>query len=277
MSAMRIYALIGKSGTGKSHHSMEVAKKYRLEYIIDDGLLISENRIVAGKSAKRAETKMASVRRTVFNNPEHAEKMRKAIQKAEVSSLLIIGTSEKMVKMIAEALHLPPIEYMIHIEEITTEKERQIAHDMRFNEGKHVIPAPTFEVKKQFSGYFIDPLVLWFKGKGGEVMEEKTIIRPTYSYLGKYRILDRAIMDICEFEIHRFKSVTHIYRIKVATSKGGRLILDIDIALRYPCDVKAVSSKIAKKVWESLEEYTSMNVKSLNVNIKTLELSNKSC
>lgn len=272
---MRIYALVGKSGTGKSHHSMEVAKQHQLEYIIDDGLLISENRIVAGKSAKRAETKMASVRRAVFSDSEQAEKMCKAIQKAGVQSLLIIGTSEKMVGMIDEALRLPPIEGIIHIEEITTEEERRIAHDMRFKEGKHVIPAPTFEVKKQFSGYFIDPLVLWFKGKGGAVMEEKTIIRPTYSYLGKYRILDRAIIDICEFEINRFPSVTHVYRVKVATSKGGRLILDIDIALRYPCDVKKTSQNIAGKVWESLEEFTSMNVKSLNVNVKTLELGGK--
>lgn len=269
---MRVYALVGKSGTGKSHHCMEVAKRFHLDYIIDDGLLISENRIVAGKSAKKAESKMASVRRAIFSNEEYAANMRAAIKQERVQSLLIIGTSEKMVNIIRETLCLPPIEKMLHIEDLTTEEERRIAHDMRTREGKHVIPAPTFEVRKQFSGYFMDPLLLFFKGKGEPVVEEKTIIRPTYSYLGKYRILDKAIIDLCEFEIKRFACVSHILKIKVATSQGGRLILDIDLAFWYPSAVKKMSAEIARRVLNSVEEYTTMNVKSLNVNVKTLEL-----
>ena len=50
---MKVYALVGKSGTGKSHHSMWVARENNIDYIIDDGLLVSDNQIIAGKSAKR--------------------------------------------------------------------------------------------------------------------------------------------------------------------------------------------------------------------------------
>ena len=43
-------ALIGKSGTGKSHKALSVAGQNDIEMIIDDGLLIYGNRVVAGTS-----------------------------------------------------------------------------------------------------------------------------------------------------------------------------------------------------------------------------------
>ena len=39
---MRIYTLVGKSGTGKSFHAMDLCRKENIESIIDDGLYISE-------------------------------------------------------------------------------------------------------------------------------------------------------------------------------------------------------------------------------------------
>ena len=101
---MKVYALVGKSGTGKSHHSMWVAKEHHINYIIDDGLLISDNRIIAGKSAKREPTKVASVRCAVFSDPAHAARVKAALAEHHVDALLIIGTSDKMVSRIAEAL-----------------------------------------------------------------------------------------------------------------------------------------------------------------------------
>ncbi|MDN5312631.1 MAG: hypothetical protein PWQ68_1604, partial [Thermoanaerobacteraceae bacterium] len=47
---MRTVALIGKSGTGKSHKAQLVAGQNNIEYIIDDGLLIYGNRVVTGIS-----------------------------------------------------------------------------------------------------------------------------------------------------------------------------------------------------------------------------------
>ena len=54
---MYIYALVGPSGTGKSHRALWVAKEHNIEYVIDDGLLIKGNAVLAGKSAKREQTR----------------------------------------------------------------------------------------------------------------------------------------------------------------------------------------------------------------------------
>ena len=53
INGVKVYALVGRSGTGKSYHSKLVAAKYRIDLIIDDGLLIKGDKIIAGHSAKR--------------------------------------------------------------------------------------------------------------------------------------------------------------------------------------------------------------------------------
>lgn len=270
---MKVYALIGRSGTGKSHHSMWVARENNIEYIIDDGLLVSDNQIIAGKSAKREPTKMASVRRAIFSDPRHQEEVKKAILTHNVDSLLIIGTSRRMVDKIAEAICVAPIQKYINIEDVSSPEEMKIAQEMRMKHGKHVIPVPTFEVKKQFSGYFIDPMVQLFTRKNSTIAEEKTVMRPTYSYLGDYKISPKAIYDICAYEASRFRSMYKLLKFKSRTTKGNRLILDIELSLRYPCNVVDEAKKIADSIKESIEEHTSINVKYVNIYVKALHVS----
>ena len=38
LNGVKVYALVGRSGTGKSHHSKLVAQKHHIDLIIDDGL-----------------------------------------------------------------------------------------------------------------------------------------------------------------------------------------------------------------------------------------------
>ena len=75
---MEIYALVGPSGTGKSHHATELADELQISYIIDDGLLIHNGKKLAGVSAKSEPTMVAAVKRAIFLDQEHAESVRKA-------------------------------------------------------------------------------------------------------------------------------------------------------------------------------------------------------
>ena len=49
---MEVYAFVGPSGTGKSHNAQNVAFEHKIDYIIDDALLIKKTRVIAGKSLK---------------------------------------------------------------------------------------------------------------------------------------------------------------------------------------------------------------------------------
>ena len=63
---MKVYALVGKSGTGKSYQAMNLCRDLDIEAIIDDGLFIYGNGILAGKSAKRQGTVIGALKPLCF-------------------------------------------------------------------------------------------------------------------------------------------------------------------------------------------------------------------
>ena len=124
-----VYAFHGPSGTGKSFRAKLVAQRYGIRAIIDDGLLIYEDDIAAGHSAKLENSYMAAVRVALFDNKEHRDEVALKIRKLHLRKILILGTSEKMVTKIALRLQLPPPEKFIRIEDIASAE--QIAEAQR--------------------------------------------------------------------------------------------------------------------------------------------------
>ena len=104
---IQVYALVGESGTGKSFRSKLLAEEYGIHAIIDDGLLIQDEKIVAGRSAKREKTYMGAVRVALFDDKEHRDSVAKVLRKTHIKKILLLGTSEKMVMKIAMRLQLP--------------------------------------------------------------------------------------------------------------------------------------------------------------------------
>ena len=43
LNGIKVFALVGRSGTGKSHHSKLLAQKYHIDLIIDDDLIQCQN------------------------------------------------------------------------------------------------------------------------------------------------------------------------------------------------------------------------------------------
>ena len=246
---IRVVAFVGPSGTGKSHRAQMVAKNNGIEYIIDDAILINGTKLVAGTSAKRASTKIESVKKALFSDEEQAKEMRAAIKSKKPKSILILGTSDGMVQKIAKNLELPEISEYIRIEDVSSKEEIALARSVRQSEGKHVIPVPTFEIKKDFSGYLLDPLQI-FRWKGGRkatpYLAEKSIIRPTFSYLGNYTISDNVLRAIIE---HVGKDIEGIYKIqktKIENYPDG-LIAYIDVTLEYGYNLPDIMKRFKEK------------------------------
>jgi ABC-type dipeptide/oligopeptide/nickel transport system ATPase component len=181
-----VYGFIGPSGTGKSHNAGWVANERHIEYIVDDGLLIKGSTIIAGSSAKRESTRIASVKRAIFNDPEQAALITKAISDCQPESILVLGTSDDMLDVICKNLKLPPVHERIYINDVVSEEDIKTAIHSRKENGKHVIPVPTMEIKSQFSGYFLDPLNIFHKKDWHRYKSsgEKSVVRPTFSYMG---------------------------------------------------------------------------------------------
>ena len=204
---MQVYAFVGKTGTGKSYNALKVAKSFDIKYIIDDAILIKETKVIAGKSAKTEASKIASVKAAIFFYEDRRNEMKSVIKKEKIDKILILGTSDEMVQKIADNLGLGKIKKIIYIQDVASPEKIEEARKSRFEEGKHVVPVPTFEIKKQFSGYFMDPLRMFdiYRRESSNMYEaetsEKTIIRPTYSYIGKFRISDNVIKEIVTYVV----------------------------------------------------------------------------
>ena len=218
---MQVYAFVGKTGTGKSYNAQRVAKENKINYIIDDAILIKNTKVVAGKSAKTEANFIASVKAAVFLDENRRAEMIQALRKENPERILILGTSDDMVEKIAANLKLGKIYKTIYIQDIATDDQIKEARRSRVEDGKHVVPVPTLEIKKQFSGYFLDSLKSFnFFGRDDDSVHdnsEKTIIRPTYSYLGNYTISDNVINAIISHVVSRVDGVSKVF--KVVTEK----------------------------------------------------------
>lgn len=268
---IKVYAFVGPSGTGKSYRAQMVANSKGINFIIDDGLLIKENEIIAGLSAKKAPTKIETVKHALFLNDEEQDAIDKALKKYKPSKILILGTSDGMVKKIAENLKLPQITETIYINDVATEEEMKTARHIRETEGKHVIPVPTFELKKDFSGFLLDPLQI-FKSKGiGQkpYISEKTIIRPTFSYLGKFTISDTVFRQIIEYLATKMPSIYRVLRTRVTNSEAGPSIY-MEVTVMYGCKVKETLKEFKEKAIKEIENLTAMNVISIEVVAKNV-------
>ena len=269
---MRTIAFVGPSGTGKSYRATMVSQANGADAIIDDGILISHGKLIAGTSAKKEPTRLASVKHALFMNNAHAEEVRKAIQKTPIECLMILGTSDGMVEKIAARLEVGPIEKTIRIEDVATPEEMEMAKDMRLNQGKHVIPVPTFEIKHDFSGYFLHPLRLFRKNIDKEIVSEseKSIVRPTFSYMGDYTISDNALISVVRHEAELIRGV-RVTAVDIRKTNHG-LHIDITLVLNYGMDIHAVSRTIQHRVKSHIECYTSLNVRRVHILIKSLRL-----
>ena len=90
---MEVIAFVGGSGTGKSHRALVLAHENSVECIIDDGILIHDNKIVAGFSAKKESSRLKAVRRAIFQG-------------------LVFGTYHAVVEFIIDIL--PPLVSILH-------------------------------------------------------------------------------------------------------------------------------------------------------------------
>lgn len=276
---MKVISFTGKSGTGKSFQANAVAQNRNIDAIIDDGLLIYKGQIVAGRSAKRCASNAAAMRIALFNNEENRNEVINAILQYNPETIMIIGTSDRMTNIIASALGLHEPEERIYIEDVTTEEERAEARYHRGDLGEHVIPAPMGQLKRDFAGYFMNPLkMIRDRAMGNESAiggladddadetSERTVVRPQYSYFGSFTITEQVLRDIVTITAEKYRDrLTVIGR--MGNGKQTNMVMTIDV--RAVLDEHTVDTCLAlqKDIHEAVESMTSFSVDSVNIRL----------
>ena len=275
-----VFALVGPSGTGKSFRAKLLADKYSLEAIIDDGLLIQNDKILAGQSAKREKTYMGAVRVALFDDKGHRDQVAKVLQKMHIKKILILGTSEKMVQKIAMRLQLPAPVKIIKIEDIATKEEIEKAQRNRLIEGKHVIPVPALEIKHNYPKIFYDRVRIALKGgkkkTAGETgkVYEKTVVRPEFSKKGRLEISEAAITQMVMHCVAEFDNQIRVKKLKIKTdARGYRLILTIDVP--FGTQLTGKIHNLQKYIIDNVEKYTGILIEEVSIIIDKITNTDK--
>jgi hypothetical protein len=274
---MEVIALVGPSGTGKSHRALIVAHEHNIDGIIDDGLLIKDSKIIAGRSAKKEPSKIRAVKTAIFMDPDHAAEVRQGIETIKPERLLILGTSRNMVNKIIETLRLPPVSKIINIEEIASKQEIAKARESRAKKGRHIIPVPTIELKPYFSGYLIDPLEIFFKKPQSakrRKLGEKSIVRPTFSYYGKLFIADAAIAAIVDNVATSDLAITRTGQINIKSSQDREkgISISLDVTIKYGQPLREILVNAQQRIKNMVEFMTGMMVKDVNIEVRRLSI-----
>lgn len=269
---MEVYALIGPSGTGKSHRAISLAHELEADIIIDDGLIIQGAQILGGFSAKRQPTRLGAIKAALFLNEEQAQQAKKVIKQLLPEKVLILATSERMAEKIAERLELLPLIKKITIEEIASPKEIRKARTERAQHSKHVIPAPTIEVKKSFPNTLINPLKIFLKRQSTPEKRswlEQSVVRPTFTSYGKLTITHGALASIAARATEEIIGVKSAGKINIIQQEGG-IIIELHPVVYYGHHLPKISRKIQLKVKKQVEEMTGLTVKATHILIKEL-------
>lgn len=277
---IKVYAFVGPSGTGKSYRAQMVANSRGIEYIIDDGLLVSGNEVVAGVSAKKAPTKIETVKKALFQDEDKKKEIQEVFKKRKPKSILILGTSDGMVQKIANNLGLPEISETIYITDVATEDEMETARRIRITQGKHVIPVPTFAIKKDFSGYLLDPLQIFKStGKGNDpYISEKSLIRPAFSYMGNFTISDTAFRQIIDIVLKRIDGVYKLSRCITRKHEGGYgdgVYIYMEIVIEFGYNIIELTDLVKSRVQKEIENLTAMNVLKMEILVKNIHFEEK--
>lgn len=212
---------------------------------------------------------MAAVKRALFLDPGHRKEVGDLIKNRKPDGILLIGTSDRMVDIIAENLDIAPVDEKVYIEDISTGDEIRMAKSQRSREGKHIIPVPTFQIKEDFSGYFLNPLRAIRRLGMAERISEKSVVRPTFSYLGDYRISNRVVRDLVLFASYKIIGVERVTGIQVHNTIHG-LEISFAINIVYGNPIRAISERVQEQVREEIEYMTSFHIREIRVFVKNL-------
>lgn len=267
-----VYALVGPSGTGKSFRSKLVAESHNIDVIIDDGLLIKGKQILAGTSAKRADSYLGAVRTAIFEDESHRAEVKNALQTENPKSILILGTSDKMITRICGRLDLPSPFMTINISDVASKEEIEKAVNAR-KKGKHVIPVPIIEVEKKYPSSILNALLLAlprniFSPKKRFI--EKTIVQPDYeSPAGTITISKAALTQMLIHCAEEFDKEIKIKRLFIR-ERGNTYLLKLGLEVPLHSSLPFRLSELRDFIIKNIEKYTGILLEKVDINIVSM-------
>jgi uncharacterized alkaline shock family protein YloU len=273
LKGVQVFGLVGKAGTGKSFRAQLVADRYGIQMIIDDGLLIKSQKILAGKSAKQEKGAYSAVKAALFDNQEHTEEVRKALEREDFKRLLILGTSNRMIHRIARRLDLPSPTKLLNIEDIATTEEIEKARHSRQRDGGHIIPVPAIEVKSKHSHIFLNSIRILFR-RGFRILNkhdvyEKSVVKPPFSSKGKVTISEEALTQMVLHCVSDFDQALRVKKV-IITTKGLQYGIEVFLNVPFKTQLSGSLHNLQNFILINIEKFTGISLSHVDVTIDSI-------
>ena len=271
LSKIEIYAFVGPAGTGKSHRATHVAKQNGIDVIIDDGLVISRGRILAGRSAKSEINRLRAIKRAIFEYEDHKNEVVRYLTRNPPKKLMILATSEGMIDKIISRLGLNNPVKIINITDISTNEEIEAALRERREKKQHVVPVAKAQIQNNFAGKLVSQIRGFFRGRDKDE-SRNTIVKPLFSFNGKVVISSDALMAICKKLISHEGHVRKIREVDIETYDDKiRVSIEIDLNLGNRSAL-SIAKTLQRKIRMGLSFFTGMEIRQVNIRVNEIFL-----
>lgn len=271
LSKIQVYAFVGPAGTGKSHRATHVAKQNGIDFIIDDGLVISRGRILAGRSAKSEINRLRAIKRAIFEYPEHRDEVVTYLTKHTPEKLMILATSTGMIDKIIARLGLNSPVRTIYITEIATDDEIEAALKERKEKNQHVVPVAKAQIQHNFAGKLVSQIRGFFRGRDKNEASN-TIVKPLFSFNGKVTIGTEAMLEMCRRLIEQGGHVKKIREIDLETYDDKiELSVEVDLTLGTESAL-SIAKTLQKTLHGGLSYFTGMDIRKVNIRVNEIFL-----
>lgn len=267
---MKVYALVGESGTGKSTSVLHYCHEHNIPAIIDDGILILNGRKIAGTSAKYENNSIKAVKRATFFYEDHRKEVMNVIRMTAFDKILIVGTSVKMVDLIAEKLMLEKIHKYIDVSEIRTSQEINMARYMRNTQGKHVIPIPYMQVEPNKLKKIIQTGKKLFS-KQKKYIGEETIIQPHFTK-GTITIYENVYREIITYTCKNLKYVWDAKIVDCDFTTFQSVTVEIELNCSLEENIVKLLEEIQQKMNETLLSYFGIEMNAIHIQLAEIKL-----
>jgi cytidylate kinase len=266
LSAIEVLAFVGAAGTGKSQRASQVARQYGVDFVIDDGLVVSKGQIMAGRSAKSEKNLVRAIRRALFEYTPHRTEVVTFLASRGPCRVMVIATSVSMMEKIVKKLGLNPPGKILDITEVASSEEIHNALKERREKKQHVVPVSRTQIQRNFAGKLVSQLKDLFKTRDRQD-ESRTVVKPPFSFDGRVIIEEEAIIAM----IRRLIVMgDHIRQVRELTIVPEGDVLNVNLVLDLKLGNKSalyIGRLLQKKLSVGLSFFTGIEVKKVNVTI----------
>ena len=271
LSKIKIFAFVGPAGTGKSHRATHVAKQHGIGVIIDDGLVISRGRILAGRSAKSEVNRLRAIKRAIFEYEDHRDEVVRYLSKNPPDKLMILATSEGMINKITKRLGLNAPSKIITIEEISSPEEIEAALRERREKKQHVVPVAKVQVQQNFAGKLVSQIRGFLRGRDKDE-SRNTIVKPLFSFNGKVTIEHDALVEMSRKLLELGNHVRQIRELDIEVY-DDKISVSIEVDLNLGGkSALSIARTLQRKLLKGLSFFTGMEIRQVNIKVNEIFL-----